>query len=160
MPSDLTLQKVTRANTASPAPVDRETAIMMSHKKAANLSLEERFPNIHGENDLSEIRDVAQQFKTASFGAPAALASGAADVTAMATAVIYNLANMAQGEDWAWPEDFRNVPATSDWWGAKMGLTKEQTDSLAFIGGGVALSPTKMVDEKLLCKALKTAKAF
>lgn len=96
-------------------------------------------------------------------GLPLAAASGAADLTAFATTILYNSYNKALGHDWAWPEDMRNVPATSDWLGKHIGLSKEQTDSLAFIGGGLVLAPMRGLDNldaKTVSKVLKTAKAL
>ena len=95
-------------------------------------------------------------------GAAAAAGSGAVDLASVLVAIGTNLYNMSQGQDWAWPEDFRNVPASSEWWGKQMGLSKEQTDSLSFIGAGLAISPTRLadLDYKFFSKALKTSKAL
>lgn len=95
-------------------------------------------------------------------GAGAAAIGGAADLTAFATTIAYNAYNMARGGTWNWPENMRDVPATSDWWGKQMGLTKEQTDSLAFIGAGLVIAPTKLdgADARFMSNALRFAKAL
>ncbi len=105
----------------------------------------------------------ADMMKTATIGAGAAAVSAAADLTAFATAIGYNAYNMARGHSFAWPENMRNVPATSDWWGAQLGLSEEETNSLAFIGAGLAIAPSRALndlDGKVVSKALKLSKAF
>ena len=75
MPSDLTLQKVTRANTATPAPpVDRETAIMRSHQKA-NWMQEYPLEGLRLVEDENQAKALAAGF----LGAPMDIAQFAAD---------------------------------------------------------------------------------
>ena len=107
----------------------------------------------------NEVHDLV---KTGAQGAASAAVGGAADLTAFATMAVYNSYRMAQGHEWAWPSDMRDVPATSDWWGAQMGLSKEVTDSLAFIGGGLAIAPTRLdgLDVKTMSNALRASKVF
>lgn len=116
------------------------------------------------QDDLNEALDShAEAMESLTIGMPTAGASVAADVTAFATSILYNTYGLTQGTSWAWPEDMRNVPATSEYWGAKLGLTKEQTDSLAFIGGGLVIAPTRALDNldsKMVSKAIKASKAL
>lgn len=132
---------------------DNMAGFLFEQQSLGNLSHEDSLKIMEEVNDLTELGVQ---------GAGAAAVGASADLTAFATTILYNTWNMAKGHDWAWPEDMRNVPATSDWWGARMGLSKEQTDSLAFIGGSLAIAPSRLdgLDQKTVSKALKTAKAL
>lgn len=115
------------------------------------------------QDDLDTALDEHHQaVKLFTMGAGAAAVGAAADLTAFGTTIAYNAWGLTQGHDWVWPEDMRDVPATSEWWGAQLGLSKEETGSLAFIGAGIAIAPTKLdsADAKFVAKALRTAKAL
>lgn len=115
------------------------------------------------QDDLDTALDShTEAMKLITTGAGAAAVGAAADLTAFGTTVLYNGYNMARGGEWTWPEDMRDVPLTQEWWGAQLGLSKEQTSSLAFIGAGIAIAPTKLdaADAKFVSAALKTAKAL
>lgn len=115
------------------------------------------------QDDYDDALDAhTEAMKLITTGAGAAAVGAAADLTAFGTTVLYNGYNMARGGEWTWPEDMRDVPLTQEWWGAQLGLSKEQTSSLAFIGAGIAIAPTKLdaADAKFVSAALKTAKAL
>lgn len=97
----------------------------------------------------------AKQGQNLVIGPPAAMAGGAADVVSLATLLLYNGLKAASGEETAWPENFNDVPLTSDFWGSMLGA---ETTSLAFIASGIVVDPAKA--GKYVNKALNVAKAL
>lgn len=82
-----------------------------------------------------QVVDVGKTWGSTILGAPA-------DLIAVAGALGDNAINVAKGGSWNWPENFDEVPATSDWYASQAGL---DTSSIDYILGSVIAPgvPTK-----------------
>lgn len=94
-------------------------------------------------------------------GAAVALPSGLADLGYMAAAVLSNVGRAVQGQDMEWPEDMRDMPASSDWWLEQLGVSREDVSMATFVGM-TAISPSKLanMDAAVVQKLFKTVKAL
>lgn len=148
----------------SPSMLQSAMANMSMDDSMAGYLFEQQMKGNLTKEEVDGVYDQhAENMKIGTMGAGAAAVSASADIMALATAIGYNAYNVARGGRWAWPENMRNVPATSDWWGAQLGLSEAQTDSLAFIGGGLAIAPSRSLDaldQKTMSAAIRTAKAL
>ena len=94
-------------------------------------------------------------------GSAVGVGTGIIDLGYLGATVLSNLGKAVQGQDMEWPEDMRDMPASSDWWLEQLGISREDT-SLATFVGMAAISPSRLanMDAKVVGRLFKTIKAL